>query len=206
MENMQPNMGKDTLTSNTGHSLLNVFSTIIANAEMLQEDIDLSERFGRRLARIIDASRRGEHIIREIRNTSKYTSSSAIVLQNEEQLDGLVLVVDDDEDMVEILRRYLRKIGLEVITETDSIKALERFSDSPDSFSLIISDFDMPHMTGIEFCQHISAIRSETPLIMITGFDWEYLEEHTSNTGISTILRKPLDREMVVTAVQKLLS
>lgn len=206
MDNDRKNAGSDMLTSHTGHSLLNVFSTIIANVEMLQEDVDFSGRSGRRLERILKASRSGECIVRDIRNTVNHSAAAGTKQSAEVQLNGRVLVVDDEDEIVEIISRYLKKIGLDVVTETDCFMALERFSDTPDAFNLVISDFDMPHMTGLEFCQHIAALRSQVPQIMITGFDWEFLEEHIAKTGIAMILRKPLQREKVVDAVQRLLA
>ena len=98
-----------------GHALKNIFSIIIANAEMIGEEL-ASSLMHRRLERIIEASRRGEQLVEQIRANSSTTLTIAAEPLTEAAmpaapLRGRVLVVDDEPDVVEIIVRYLSKEG-----------------------------------------------------------------------------------------------
>jgi hypothetical protein len=59
-----------------------------------------------------------------------------------------VLLVDDENDLVEIGRLLLERLGYSVATRTSSIEALELFKSDPGKFQLVITDMTMPNMTG----------------------------------------------------------
>jgi len=59
-----------------------------------------------------------------------------------------VLLVDDENDLVEISRLMLERLGYSVATRTSSIEALELFKSDPNKFQLVITDMTMPNMTA----------------------------------------------------------
>ena len=77
-----------------------------------------------------------------------------------------VLVVDDDPNIVEVLRLYFDKDGFAVISCMTGERALETFlSSSPD---LVILDLMLPGKDGYDICREIRKV-SETPIIMLTA-------------------------------------
>jgi len=79
-----------------------------------------------------------------------------------------VLVVDDEPHMRRVLEIMLQKAGHSVYAAGNGREALEILRSKP--VDLVITDMTMPHMTGTELAREIFAIRSETPLILCTGF------------------------------------
>ncbi len=77
-----------------------------------------------------------------------------------------ILVVDDEEKIVNLVKNYLEKEGFEVFTADSGNEALKLFeSEKPD---LVILDLMMPDMSGYDVCRRICAL-SKTPVIMLTA-------------------------------------
>src|SRR5712692_7427391 len=77
-----------------------------------------------------------------------------------------VLVVDDDEDMVTLLKLSLERAGARVLSANSGSQALElTFQYDPD---VILLDFTMPEMDGLTVCGRLRDL-SDVPIIMVTG-------------------------------------
>lgn len=72
-----------------------------------------------------------------------------------------LLIADDDEELVKMLKSYLEIKGFEIITAGDGLEVLEKLSKNPD---LILLDINMPRMDGIEVCRKI---RNETACLIL---------------------------------------
>lgn len=79
-----------------------------------------------------------------------------------------LLIVDDEQSMRELLQHVLEREGYHVETAENGRVALERMKERP--FDLVISDIQMPDMTGIELLEHVRSSSPETVVIMITAF------------------------------------
>lgn len=79
------------------------------------------------------------------------------------------LIVDDDAELLAILKRYLESHGLETVLAADGVKALAAAASSKPG--IIITDIDMPHMDGFTLCRKIKESKSlgETPIIIMSG-------------------------------------
>ena len=113
-------------------------------------------------------------------------------------MSARILVADDEAHILHIVSMKLRNAGYEVITAVDGEEALELcISRKPD---LIITDYQMPYMTGLEFCKEVRNCEEikAIPAIMLTarGFDIEPSE--MIEAGIVAVLAKPFSpREML---------
>ncbi len=79
-----------------------------------------------------------------------------------------ILVVDDEESIREFLEIMLRKEGYEVTTAEDGAKGLEIIKKK--NFDLVISDLQMPNMTGLELLKNVRDSYPELLFMMITAF------------------------------------
>ena len=79
------------------------------------------------------------------------------------------LIVDDDAELLSILKRYLESHGLETVLASDGVKGLAAAASSKPG--IIITDIDMPHMDGFTLCRRIKESKSlgETPIIIMSG-------------------------------------
>lgn len=82
-----------------------------------------------------------------------------------------ILVVDDEIPVLSVIQQSLRKMGYRVITRADSQDALETFRAEPDRFDLVITDHTMPGLQGADLAERMGEIRSEVPVILVTGLN-----------------------------------
>jgi CheY-like chemotaxis protein len=110
----------------------------------------------------------------------------------------LILVVDDEPD-VEILfrqqfRRDLRADRFTMEFAQSAPMALQRITDAADrSLILILSDINMPGMSGLELLPKAKALRPDVPIIMITAYGDADTKRKALENGAETLLTKPID-------------
>ena len=107
-----------------------------------------------------------------------------------------VLVVDDEEKILEVVKAYLENDGYDTYTAVSGAKALELFHEvNPD---LVILDLMLPDMTGEDICQ-IIRIESRVPILMLTAKSQEEDRISGLSMGADDYLVKPFSpRELVV--------
>lgn len=106
----------------------------------------------------------------------------------EEQMKN-ILLVDDDIGFLYILKFALKTEGFNIATATNGVEALEVLKRS--NFDIMITDFNMPKMNGVELTIAVKQQLPEIPVIMITGDYLPEVIESASKAGISLILPKP---------------
>jgi CheY-like chemotaxis protein len=113
-------------------------------------------------------------------------------------LNPLVLVVDDEAD-VEVLfrqqfRRDLRAGRFTMEFAQSGPAALQRITDAAGvSLILILSDINMPEMSGLELLPKAKALRPDVPVIMITAYGDAETKRRAFETGAEALLTKPID-------------
>ncbi len=195
----------DRLTQETGHALYNIFSTIRANAELVIEDNNPDAKSLQRLQRVMQACRRGEELVRRARDSSSLHPVSLETAAGTIRQGGKVLVVDDEQAIADLISRYLGKAGVTAIPFSDSREALQRFLQQPGEFSLVITDYDMPDLNGIEFAALLYRKAPGLPVILISGDGGDLSRVQIAESGIISIMDKPIERETLLDVVCNLL-
>ena len=99
-----------------------------------------------------------------------------------------ILVVDDERQIIRMLRASLQSSGYEVLTANNGIEGLERFeSGRPD---LIITDLAMPEMNGLELTQAVRRL-DRTPIIVLSVRDTDVMKVKALDEGADDYLTKP---------------
>ena len=113
-------------------------------------------------------------------------------------MNSLVLVVDDEPDVEMLFRQQFRhdlradRFKMEFAQSGDM--ALERIADATDvSLILILSDINMPGMTGLELLPKAKAARPDVPVIMITAYGDAETKHKALENGAEALLTKPID-------------
>ncbi len=110
-----------------------------------------------------------------------------------------ILVADDEQNIVQLLRMYLRNEGYEVVAAADGRQALERFSqESPD---LVLLDLMMPELNGFDVCTEIRK-RSDVPVIMLTARSDDIDKIVGLEMGADDYVTKPFNPREVVARVK----
>ncbi|MFO1118136.1 MAG: response regulator [Beijerinckiaceae bacterium] len=109
-----------------------------------------------------------------------------------------ILVVDDEPDVVDLFkqqfRRDLRAARFSMDFAMSASDALARIEDMAGrSLILILSDINMPGMTGLEMLPKVRAMRPDVPVIMITAYGDAETKRRATEGGAAGLLTKPID-------------
>lgn len=126
---------------------------------------------------------------------------SQTILRGEER----ILFIDDEPSLAKLGQTLLSNLGYKVTTLTSSVEALERFRAAPDSFDLVITDMAMPHLSGDVLSSEMLKIRSDIPIIMLTGFSDKIDKDEALKIGIKKFALKPLDSYSISRIIRELL-
>ena len=86
------------------------------------------------------------------------------------QCAGDILVIDDDLRVLKMLEKGLNNYGYNVITENDGYKAMRLLDNNPAAFSVIVLDYTMPNISGLEIAKYIKLKNPNVRIILISGY------------------------------------
>ena len=125
-----------------------------------------------------------------------------------------ILVVDDESHILHVLSLKLRNAGYEVLIAQDGEEALDvALRERPD---LIITDYQMPYMTGLELCKALSdkgphaggdgGTAAGTPVVMLTARGYALDSEDLTLKNIREVVSKPFSPRAIVELIARILS
>ncbi|RJP20713.1 MAG: sigma-54-dependent Fis family transcriptional regulator [Candidatus Abyssobacteria bacterium SURF_5] len=106
-----------------------------------------------------------------------------------------ILIVDDDEGLIHFLSRFFSKMGKEVVSSTNGPAALDKISS--ESFDLILIDYKMPGLNGLDTLKEIRKRRVKTPVIIMTAYGTTETAIEAMKLGAYDYLLKPFDRDQL---------
>lgn len=115
-----------------------------------------------------------------------------------------LLVIDDDPEILEILRDMLRLKGHRVTATDCAQEALQLIRSNP--YDLVLTDLGMPAVSGWEIAKQAKAKDPRLPVILITGWGAQYEDEDLTGSGVDHVLSKPLSWDRLLDTVSELLS
>lgn len=116
-------------------------------------------------------------------------------------MKGKILIVDDEEDIIELLRYNIEQEGFYVISANNGREALEKLSEKPD---MIIMDVMMPVMDGYEACRRIreSKFSRHIPVVFLTAKSAEADEVKGLAIGADDFIKKPISPKKLVARIK----
>jgi len=114
-----------------------------------------------------------------------------------------ILLVDNDMSYLFLLSNILEFKGIEVTKATNGIEAVEMLEKR--NFGMMITDFDMPGMNGIELAMKVRELYPDIHIVMITGELSPDVVEAAANSGISQVLSKPVNVMRVLAVIRSIL-
>ena len=123
-----------------------------------------------------------------------------------------IIIVDDEDMVLTSLRSFLSlETEYNIVTFQSPAKALEYIKTEP--FHLVISDYLMPEMNGLEFLAQVRSIRPNVPRVILTGYAdkqnaikaintiglYQYIEKPWSNDDLLIVLRNGLEKQNLLT-------
>lgn len=116
-----------------------------------------------------------------------------------------VMYVDDDEALVFLVERVLKRKGFSVSTFTDPRLAAAALRARPLDFDLLVTDYNMPGYSGIELLRETRLIRPDLPVALASGYVTAEIEQSALSVGARALIHKPNDVDELCETVQRLL-
>ncbi len=116
-----------------------------------------------------------------------------------------ILVVDDEVHILHVIALKMRNAGFEVLTSQNGAEGLELAQvEQPD---LIITDYQMPRLSGLEMCQRLRHIpaTSQIPAIMLTARGFQLDQQALDGAGIALCIHKPFAPRQLLNDVRVVL-
>jgi DNA-binding response OmpR family regulator len=105
-----------------------------------------------------------------------------------------VMVVDDEEELANLFRRFLERFGFNSVSFTDPLSALDHFSQNHDKYSVVLTDWEMANLDGIKLAKKIRKYNTTVKILLITAFciDESFKEEAYEVDRILDVIEKPI--------------
>jgi DNA-binding response OmpR family regulator len=115
-----------------------------------------------------------------------------------------ILLVDDDEDLAETLAELFSMLDHEVEVVGNGGAALEKMRGAP--FDLILLDWQLPDMTGVDVCRQYRQTGGKTRILMLSGMRDNAAQEAGKAAGVDDFLTKPFTVDQLTDRVQIMLA
>jgi signal transduction histidine kinase/CheY-like chemotaxis protein len=112
-----------------------------------------------------------------------------------------ILLVDDEKDIIDVAQATLQGLGYHVTVMRDGVEAIRVFSETPDLFDLVVTDQNMPNITGMELAREVLAIRPNIPVVLCTGYS-EIVPPDPEQAGLRGYIRKPVTRRELAAGIR----
>jgi len=112
-----------------------------------------------------------------------------------------VLLVEDDPEMLDILRARLGRRGYGVVAAGSGDEALIEFARTP--FSVVVTDLAMPGVNGLELARRCKQARPDVTVVMVTAWERLLTDEDLARHGVDHLLAKPVDFDALLDTLHR---
>jgi DNA-binding NtrC family response regulator len=116
-----------------------------------------------------------------------------------------ILVVDDEEFLLDLIREILEEVGYKVTALASSVAAFHLFSAAPSKFDLVVADEKMPGLSGTDLSEQILEIRPDVPVILHTDYLDPGSAKRARAIGVGAIVGKSSNMAQLITYIRRLL-
>ena len=115
-----------------------------------------------------------------------------------------VIYVDDDQALVFLVQRLLRRRGYQVSGFTDPREAAAVLRADPQKFDLLVTDYNMPGYSGVDLLREVREIRPDLPVALASGHVTAEIEQSALAAGARALIHKPNDVQELCDTVDRL--
>jgi CheY-like chemotaxis protein len=115
-----------------------------------------------------------------------------------------ILIVDDDESLLKLLRETLEAIGYSALSASDGVRAIQLVKAG--DIDLVIADISMPEMDGLQLLQHVKDFNPSIPVLLITGVNMNNIKDRVYQYGADAFLDKPFRISKIEELLERLLN
>ena len=144
-----------------------------------------------------------------MKNSYSAVSYTHLDVYKRQELEGLkALVVDDDFNTCDSLTKMLVRVGMRsewTLSGKEAVLRARQSMELGDAFHAYIIDWRLPDMNGIEVTRQIRRLGDDTPIIILTAYDWSEIEVEARAAGVTAFCAKPMFmsdiRDTLMTAI-----
>lgn len=114
-----------------------------------------------------------------------------------------LLVVDDEEKIREMIRKYAEHEGFEVVEAKDGLEAVELCNEQ--NFDLVVMDIMMPNLDGFSAVKEIKQFKPKLPVILLSALGEEYDKVHGFDLGVDDYVVKPFSSKELMMRIHAIL-
>ncbi len=129
--------------------------------------------------------------------------AAATALRMQGRPRGRILLVDDDADFSDMLTMMLTRLGFEVVPYGRAKEALADFRELPQTWDTLITDQNMPEITGLELIRAVRTLRPGFPCLVCSAYSETLTEAAMREAGAAALIRKPVDRALLLEALER---
>jgi|GEM_PF-3353869 len=122
------------------------------------------------------------------------------------RIGGRILAVDDEPDVLDVLNTYLAPHVERISLCEDPQRARNVFESHPMHFDLLLTDLNMPGMTGLELARFGKGRRPGFPVVVLTGYGAEYENLTDPSTDVDRVLYKPVSKNELLLVLKEVLA
>jgi DNA-binding NtrC family response regulator len=141
-----------------------------------------------------------ELLLRRINDQEGYYGGR-IVLMNSDSTRKSIVLVDDENDLVQLFSEALKAAGFDTIPFDKSTKALEYLRENHSKISLVLTDWRMPQISGLELTKKVSEIDDKLKVVLMSAYELE--KDQLNKINKTEYLQKPLHLNQLIDEVKK---
>jgi two-component system cell cycle sensor histidine kinase/response regulator CckA len=116
-----------------------------------------------------------------------------------------ILLIDDDASVLKIATLMLERMGYKVSPYNDPLAALDAVHSNPAAFHIVITDYNMPVMPGLEFAAAVRALYPNLPVAVTSGYVDDQLRSGAARAGIADLISKPFTAQELTATIERVL-
>jgi CheY-like chemotaxis protein len=101
------------------------------------------------------------------------------------------LLIDDDASVLKMSTLMLERMGYTVSAYDNPLAALDAVRNDPTAFQIVITDYNMPVMPGLEIAAAVRDLCPDLPVVVISGYVDDQLRTGAARTGVAELISKP---------------
>ncbi len=118
---------------------------------------------------------------------------------------GTILIVDDEDTIRALGKDTLERVGFNVLTAEDGLKAIEIFKEFADEIVAVLLDMTMPHLSGEETFRELRRIRKDVRVILSSGYNEQDATNNFVGKGLAGFIQKPYNPSALIEKIHQTL-
>ena len=120
--------------------------------------------------------------------------------------DRHILYLDDEEALVFLVKRLLGRRGYRVSGYSNQDAALGALRAAPAQFDMVVTDYNMPGMSGLDVAREVRALSTDMPVVVVTGFIDENLPQEAAEAGVAEVVFKASEADVLCETLIRVLN